>query len=187
MPLRPRFPKQGGGILGGWFNDDEGAIAGPAGSGRSPLTGDQKRSLIFSGIADAIDSLRGGTGDLTEKMSKQYTDAYTKQKADARRDAVNKALQTAYASGDMNQVRQALLSAEPDDIAHITSALTATQPKITDVGGGGYSIDPIKGKATQIIAPLAEAPHSFRRDAVQPRYPNLGRHPRLCGSTECDL
>lgn len=153
----PSLPAQRGGLFG-MFQDDLGAIQGSDASGRSPLTGQQKQALIFSGISDAIDNLQGRGGNTTEGLSQQFQQDYTKQKAEQRRLAVNQALQAAYASGDMNQVRAALLKADPEDLGHIHDAMTMTQPKIQDVGGAGYSIDPFKGTATQVIAPRPKAP-----------------------------
>jgi hypothetical protein len=150
-------PKKGGGLFG-WFNDDPGAITGPTDTGRAPLTGAQKQGLLFSGIADAIDSLQGRQGNTTEGLSQQYQQDYTTQKAAQRRAAANKAISDAYASGDMNAVRSAILNADPQDIAHIHDALGMTQPKIHDIHGGAYSESPLDGSLTQVIAPLPKAP-----------------------------
>lgn len=155
----PQIPAQGGGMLSGWFEDDPDAIVGDGRSGRTPLTGQQKRGLLFSGLADAIDNLQGRDGTTTETLSKQYTDDYTKQKSEQRRAAVNKAIQSAYASGDMNQVRQALMAADPADVAHITSALSFGQPKYMDVGGGLAQLPgPMGGDPTMVMQPRPKAP-----------------------------
>lgn len=152
----PSLPKQGGGLLG-WFNDDPGAMDG-ASSGRAPLSGNQKQSLLFSGISDAFDSLQGRSGDLTQQMAKQYAQDYTKQSAERRKAAVNQAISAAYAKGDTNGVRQAILQADPADVAHIMQAMSFGQPKIQDIGGAGYSTDPFTGDLSKVVAAKPKAP-----------------------------
>lgn len=157
----PMLPKQGGGMFG-WFNDDPGAMDAAGYSGRAPLTGQQKQSLLFSGISDAFDNLQGRDGNLTQQMSNQYAQDYTKQNAERRKSAVNKAIADAYATGDMNQVRQALMSANPEDVAHITAALNFGQPKYQEIGAGGLAElpGPMGGLPKQVVAPQAKPPQS---------------------------
>lgn len=155
----PSLPKQGGGMFG-WFNDDPGATSGTS-TARAPLTGNQKQSLLFSGISDAIDSLHGRDGDLTQQMSKQYQQDYTKQSAEKRKVAVNKAISDAYATGDMNAVRQAILQADPADVAHIHEAFQIGQPKVDQVDPtkDTVSTDPLTGART-VISKGVPKPHA---------------------------
>lgn len=156
----PNIPKPSGGGLLGMF----GGGGGPPGG----LTDDQRTRILFAALHDSIASLQGRDAGLTERTSSQFNEDNLRKDADRRRQAVNQALQTAYASGDMNQVRSALMNADPQDVAHITQAMNFGQPKFQEVGGGLYQLPQIgqDGAPKQVIAPAAPKPEATP-DSIQ--------------------
>lgn len=149
----PQLPTQRGGMFD-WFQDDPGAISATDGSGgRGPRTAQQKQSLLFGGISDAIDNLQGRGGNTTEELSKQYAADYTKQKALQRRTAVNQAIAVLMEKGDYTGAKKLILTADPEDVSHIHDAITLTQPTTIAYGDGQnlFSKDPLSGALTPTL------------------------------------
>lgn len=136
----PSLPQQdSGGIFGSirdYLNQPLEGTNGQAG-------GMNRLGLLAAAFQDAGN---GGRTDLTGDLLKSAR----QQAAIQRREEANKAVQKAYATGDMNQVRKALtdLAANGGDISHIMEAMQVGQPKYEQVDPtrDTVSIDPLTGE-----------------------------------------
>lgn len=154
------------GILGNTFADDPGYAAPQGGilSGYGPMAGNQKAALLFAGLRDAISSFSGAQ---PTDYSGQQGQQVMQQNQLSARGALNKKIQAAYASGDMNTVRQALMEAagaDPEAVGHIVQALQFGQPKIESYGEGQnvFSVEPLTGTRTQIQTGHEKPPSGYK-------------------------
>lgn len=143
-----------------YFNDDPGAPQSQGGilNGAGPMAGNQKAALLFAGLRDMANSFSGGA---PSNYADQQGQEFYRQNAIGSREMINKKIQAAYASGDMNQVRQALMQADPQDVAHITQAMNFGQPKFQEVGDALYQLPGLDGGAPkQVVAAPLKAPQT---------------------------
>lgn len=117
----------------------------------SQYSGAQRLGLIGSALKDLGLSVQGRGMDANNIQN------FTSQVG---RQALHQQIRAAYASGDMNKVRGLLMGADPDEISHITSAAGFGAPKLQDIGGAGYSVDPLTGVPTKVISAAAKPPQT---------------------------
>src|SRR5688572_2927534 len=119
------------GILGKFFEDDPGYSApqgGLLGGARMPMGRNQKIAVGLAGLRDLANSF---SGQQTDFAGQEGEDIY-RQNAMGQREAANKEIQAAIATGDMNQVRAVLskhATTNPEGVSHIIQALQFGQPK----------------------------------------------------------
>src|SRR3954469_14550522 len=80
-------PGTGNSQPGGVYNPTTYGILGPDQT-RQPLSDEQKRSIIFSAIADSFDSVRGINSNTTGQLSQQFRQDNAAQQAAKRRAAI---------------------------------------------------------------------------------------------------
>lgn len=131
----------------------------PAASGLlSPpgISSSQKAQILFSGLQDAVDASYGRQGN---RLATTRAGIDSQLGQDQRRAAFAK-IQQAYASGDMNGVRAAVAEALGNgvEIGGINAMAEAGQPKVQNIGGTGYKIDPVTGRTEAVTSPAPEKP-----------------------------
>lgn len=136
----PQLPQQGGGFLSGIGDWLGGEMPGSAGTNRLGYIG---AALQDAGAAP-------GDGGYLDRYTRRSQNAQTL----AQQQKVNKDIQSAFATGDMNKVRQVLMAAAANgtDISHITQALQFGQPKYeqVDPAKDTVSIDPLTGERKMV-------------------------------------
>jgi hypothetical protein len=143
------------GIFGNTFRDDPGALPSSGSEAMfGPLSGSQKTSLLFAGLRDMANSFAGNGSNYLS----QQGDQFYKQNQRAAQKAANTKIQQAYATGDMNKVRAAIIEAAGagSDISHITDAFKVGRPDVRSAGNSIVSIDPLSGN----VDPLYTAPRT---------------------------
>lgn len=143
---------QGGGGLLGWL------MSSPQGMGSAASSSPQfsRLGMIGAGLKDI-----GGTfnGQSTDNLGNLYNQA---QGANDR-SVFNQKIRDAYATGDMNNVRSALVeyAMAGGDISHITGAMNYGQPKVMDIGGTAISVGQ-DGKITPVFKAQEKAPPGYQ-------------------------
>ncbi len=149
------------GLFGNAFRDDPGAIPSNASESMfGPLTGSQKTSLLFAGLRDMVNSFGGNPP--SDYLGQQGA-TFQRSNFNAAQKSTNEAIRKAYASGDMNAVRQAVMGAAASgmDVSHILDAVKATRPDIKDIGGVGVAIDPLTGSINPVYRAPPKAPAGY--------------------------
>jgi hypothetical protein len=146
----PQLPQGGG----GWFSGIGDWLGAPLEGASDQSRGMNRLGLLGAALQDA------GNGGRTNN-AQELIGAAQREGLRNKRDQANRAIQQAYASGDMNAVRKALVDlaqSDPEAVGHITQALQFGTPKIQDIGGAGYSQDPFTGALTQAVPHAPKAP-----------------------------
>lgn len=131
-----------------FFDSDDGATGG--GFGLGPLSKGQKISLLLSGLSDASGAFAGHqTDNLADSVK-----SFQASNLQAAQRLANAKIAATYATGDMDKVRAAIMDAAASggDVSHIVAAAQATQPKVQDIGGAGYAIDPLTGVPKLVVS-----------------------------------
>lgn len=134
----------GTGILG-WMAGTPQSLQGPW-SG-SPMA--SRLGLIGAGLQDMQGAIDGGD-------SGRLAGTINGMKALNEQAAINQEVSAAFKTGGINAARKVLLNhaMAGHDVSHITgpmSSMSAIQPKVQDIGGTGYSIDPLGGDPRMVI------------------------------------
>ncbi len=149
MPQQTPVPSAGGGGILEWLGSSMGA-------GDASSTGLNRLGYLGAALQDAGD---GGRGQRVSQFMQRSQQEGIRNK----RDQANQKIQQAFASGDMNKVRQALAelaASDPEAVSHVTQALGFGAPKFQEAGGGIYQIPGVMddGPPKQVVAPRAERP-----------------------------
>lgn len=139
---------QGGGGIGGWLTSSPPPSALTV---RSPT----RLGIIGATLQDAAAQLAGKPDRATNLATVQDS---------ARRSAINDEIRKAYASGDPQQLKQAVMDAvmaDPEGAGHIISAITDMQPKVvTGSANGLYFQDRFGSGLKQAVPPQAKPPQT---------------------------
>lgn len=150
--MAPAAASNSGGILS-WLGSSPQSLGGSSDPSMSRL------GLIGSGLKDVGATFNGQPANNLMGSLQEF-------KAKAARDALNQKIKAAYASGDMNAVRQALLEAEmasPGSTKHITDAMGAGQTEYSttpqQLADGSWGVVGKNGTVKQLSVGIAADPN----------------------------